>query len=321
MKRKNKIIFSVIAACILITTLILSCIFAFGVDSGNEKIKLIVSTTDTAVAANGEFEVDVRITNENISAFKVAGLQVSLKYDKAKVTAGTITHTLDTTESEARSYGANGVVTFVCVKNDFTDNAGYTTLTNLFKVKFKAVDAIEDPSALFTSDSVEFLVGDTSAMEVILSDSVYAGSIPNLTEAIIDKGLDVVTSAKAGTVVIVPTPANTTPLTKTELDDAIANGDVEVEGDTNGVVGTGSQISLGDESATIVVKGDVDGDGIVTVFDAMLIKEAQDNDNTEENFTDKEIQEFAGDVNDDNNTNDTDSKVIIDHVVGNDLIG
>ena len=320
MSKKNKLIVSGIIAAILTCTLVLGCIFAFGSET-EEKINLIVSTTNAPVAQGDEFVVTVKITNADITAFKVAGLQVELNYDADKLTADTITHKLDTNESEALSNAANGKVTFVCVKKDFTDETGYSTLSDLFTVKFAAKNAIDNPSTLFTSEDISFLVGDTKALEVTLSDSTYAGSIPNLAEAILDKGLDIVTNAKAGTVVIIPTPADTNGMTKTELEDAIANDEVSVKNDKDGIVGTGSKITLDGEEATVVVKGDIDGDGVITVFDAALIKEAQGNDNADENFTDKGVQEFAGDVDNDNNTDDKDAQNILDHVVGTNTIG
>lgn len=320
MTKKNKLILIGVIA-VLTCTLILGCVFAFGTEAPAEKINLIVSTTNTAVAQDGEFTVTVKLTNDDISSFKVAGLQVELDYDSEKLTAGTITHKLDTNESEALSYAANGKATFVCVKKDFTDETGYSVLKDLFTITFKANEAIADPSALFTNENIRFLVGDTTALEITLSDSSYAGSIPNLAEAILEKGLDIVTNAKAGTVIIIPTPADTNGMTKTELEDTLANDKVSVENDKDGVVGTGSKITLDGEEAEVVVKGDVDGDGIITVFDAALIKEAQNNENAKENFTDKGIYEFAGDVDGDNNTDDNDAQNILDHVVGNNTIG
>lgn len=320
MTKKNKLILVGVIA-VLACSLILGCVFAFGTEAPAEKINLIVSTTNNAVAQNGEFTVTVKITNNDISSFRVAGLQVELDYDSEKLTAGEITHTLDTSESEAVSYAANGKATFVCIKKDFTDTEGYKTLNDLFTIKFKANEAIADPSVLFTSENISFLVGDTTALEVTLSDSNYAGSIPNLAEAILEKGLDIVTNAKAGTVIIIPTPANSNGMTKTDLENTLANDEIKVENDKDGVVGTGSKITLDGEEATVVVKGDVDGDGIITVFDAALIKEAQNNENAGENFTNKGVNEFAGDVDGDNNTNDNDAQNILDHVVGNSNIG
>lgn len=324
MKSKNKIILSILAVTVLVSALVLGCIFAFGTEANENKINLMVSAPSDAIDAAGTFSVGVKITNENISAFNAAGFQVELSYDNSKLSVDGIVHSLDESESEALSYAneETGKVTFVCVKKAFSENQGYTTLTNLFTINFVAKDAISNPAALFNSDSIKFLAGDTSALKIELANQTYAGSIPKLAEAILNKGLDVVTNAKTGTVVVAPTPVGTVALTKEELVNSIGDNNVTVTNDKNGAIGTGTQITYndGEETVTLIVKGDVDGDGIITVFDALLIKKAQNNDDANENFTDREVYEFAGDVDGDDNTNGDDAHEILDHVVGNGLI-
>lgn len=307
---KKKILFAIIIAAVLVSSLVLGCVFAFGNTATDDKIHLVVSTTSDEVKSGSSFDVTVRITNQDITAFKVAGFQVELTYNNDKLTAGNITPTLNTTESTAVHKAADGKLVFVCVKNDFTEQAGYTTLNDLFKVTFTAKSDIADPSKLFTNDNVSFLVGDTNALKIELADDTYAGSIPKLAEALLGSEFTLGSSEKIGTVVIAPAPAGSTPMSKAELESAIDGATVD-----GNIVGTGSNVQYEDESAQVVIKGDVDGNGVVDVFDAMLIDKAQNNDNAQENFDNRPLEEFAGDVNNDNNTNITDVENILDQAV------
>ena len=83
-----------------------------------------------------------------------------------------------------------------------------------------------------------------------------------------------------------------------------------------GVIGTGSKIIIGEQEVEIAVKGDIDGDGIATVFDALMVKKAL----AENTFGENDIREFAGDIDGAGVTDTADIDAILAHIVGEDLI-
>ncbi len=301
MKKRN--IFAIsIAAIVLVSTLVLGCVFAFGSDTPDDKINLMVKTTGNTVVAGNTFDVEVYIANDDISNFNIAGLQVNFTYDNAKMTATKLAYNLPDSTVEYKT--ADGEVIFVCVKNELD---GYKTLNSLFTVTFEATSEIKNPSALFSSENITFLAGDTDALK-LKSESTYAGNIPAIAKAIIDSELKIATSEKTGAVVVVPSGK-----TKAEIE----NEGVTVELKEGDKVGTGSTIQVGDETAQVVVKGDVDGNGVIDIFDAMLIKKAIDNkDNADENFTNREIYELAADIVEDGTVKTDDVQSILNYILG-----
>ena len=324
MKFKKNILKLSIIAGILACVLVAGSMFAYGTEA-NDKLNIIVTVPSTPVAENATFVAVVKVTNNNIANFKLAGLQVELAFDSAKLsaTAESIEHTLDEEVSTAVSnVTSDGVVRFVCVKNTFTEEEGYTALTNLFKVTFTAKEAISNPAKLFDNNDITYLMGDTSAMEIVNSDSIYGADKEAIALAILNSDLELVVTKSAGTVVVAPTPEDKTALTKTELEATLGDDTITIT-DNNSVIGTGSKITTSDGTeAEIVVKGDLDGDGVVTVFDAMIIKKAiAEGADAADTFADKATQEYAGDVDDDALTNKNDSDKLLTHVVGNQKIG
>lgn len=316
MKTKKNIIRLSLLAGLLACVLIAGSLFASGADTAASNLNIIVTVPSTPVAAGETFEAVVKIANENIESFKLAGLQVELAYDTQLLTADTITHTLDQTESTAMSNAKDGMVKFVCVKNEFSElEGGYTTLGNLFKVKFTANSAIANPAALFGNDSITYLMGDIAALEITNSDATYAGDKEAIALAILNTNLEIVVANSVGSVVVAPTPEGTGAMTKAELE-ALLGTSVTVTAE-NGVIGTGSKITVDSEEAEIIVKGDLDGDGVVTVFDAMMIKKAAEPDAADEDkFAENDIKEFAADIDGDDDANNTDAGSILTHVVG-----
>lgn len=80
----------------------------------------------------------------------------------------------------------------------------------------------------------------------------------------------------------------------------------------NGFIGTGKKISIGDEVAEIVIKGDIDGNGVATVFNAMMVKKALANNG----FETEALREFAGDVDGADGTTTADVSALLAIVVG-----
>lgn len=319
--KKNILKFSILAG-VLACLLVAGCLFASGTtaaqNAATDKLNVILSVPSAPVAEGGTFVATVKIANTDIASFKLAGLQVAVKYDTAALTTSNsaITHTLDTDESIAVSNVTGGEVKFVCVKNEFTEEAGYTALSDLFTVTFTANKAIANPATLFDAEDITYLMGDTKALEIATSNKVYGADKEAIALAILGSELELVVSENVGTVVVAPTPAGTTAMTKTELESAVSGATASTD-----VIGTGSKITVDGVEAEVVVKGDVDGDGIVTVYDAMMIQKAlAENAADEDKFAENDIKEFAGDVDATAGTTTEDASAVLGHVVG-DLIG
>lgn len=317
MKLRKNIFKFVIPAAILCCLLVAGSLFASGsaAPKTEDKLNLIVTVPSESVEANGTFEVAVKITNESVASFKLAGLQVELAYDEAAVTPAdnAVTMLLDTDESTAVANAADGMVKFVCVKNEFTDDEGYAVLNDLFKVTFKANAAIKNPAALFSADDITYLMGDTTALEIANTDKLYAADKEALAKAILNSDLKLVVGENVGTVVVAPSTSDKA-MTKATLEAAVNGAVVTAE---SGIIGTGAKIEVGGDAADIVVMGDVDGDGVVTVFDAMIIIKA--NSETAEDgdkFDGKELNEFAADNDGNGSADKSDASSWLDFILG-----
>lgn len=280
MKLKKHILKLSILAAVLACAIIAGSMFALGAES-NAQAEPLNLTVVTSALNNGEFTVTAKIANpENVKANKVAGLEVTLKYpDSVTVKSVVANNDLEGLSETANDY-SNGRVKFVCIKDSFDSENGYETLGELFTVTFSANGV--DPSLLFDSSSVECLIGDVNALEVA-ANSVYAGDLETLANAVLEKGFEFVVSGKEVNrlvVAIAPTPA-------------------AGEKPTNK---TGDEIEKDGKKAQIVVKGDLDRDGVVSVFDANMIKDAGAGT----------LEGIAADLGADNN-----AKHAVDYVVGN----
>lgn len=302
---KRNILKLSVVAFVVTALLIVGSVFAFGSASAPQKeLKLLVSTSSGAVEAGEEFTVTVKLADADITEFKLAGVQVQLAFDTTAVTAtkDNVVVTLDEEESTAVYNVKDGSVNFVCVKNDFTDTEGYTALTDLFTVTFTANKNISNPAALFTEDDITLILGDTMAKELKDAEKFYGGDKLAIANAILNSELELVISETAGTVVVAPTPKAGAGAAENSIEGATVENTVAA-----GKIGTGAIFSIGGESAVMVVKGDLDGDGVVTVFDATMIKKEDKS----------AAQELASDVNDVAGIDANDSQTAVDHVVGN----
>ncbi len=115
-------------------------------------------------------------------------------------------------------------------------------------------------------------------------------------------------------VVIVPTSKNNTALTQNELINILSDESITITAN-NGIIGTGCKISINEEETELVVMGDIDGDGIVNVFDALILKKALTNNTNLES-----IIEFAGDVDGNKELSESDIDKILSHIVGESYI-
>jgi hypothetical protein len=80
----------------------------------------------------------------------------------------------------------------------------------------------------------------------------------------------------------------------------------------NGMIGTGSKIIIGEQEVSLVVKGDIDGDGTATVFDALMVKKALANNG----FENEALREFAADVDGATGTTEADVSALLAKIVG-----
>lgn len=116
------------------------------------------------------------------------------------------------------------------------------------------------------------------------------------------------------TVIIVPTVSGNVAMTESDLAEMLGD-DITIISN-NGIIGTGSKIIIGEQEVEIAVKGDIDGDGIATVYDALMVKKAL----AENSFNENDIREFAGDVDGAGVTDTADVDAILAHIVGEMLI-
>lgn len=306
--RKNILKLSVLAGivcCLLVAGTFLAAGSAAPAAVDESKLNLMLTvSTDKAVAAGGTFTATVKVANQSVEEFKIAGLQVFLTYDAEKLTlTSTDTAAIDANSAVATKDNA-GVFKFVCVKDEFTDDIGYESLGELFTVTFEAKSAIDNPANLFDNTKIEFVVGDTEALKIENVGALYGANAGALAEAIISDKLEIKPTSTVGTVLIAPT-TTTEALT-------VANFEKMVSGATitsnDGVIGTGAIITVEGEDTYIVVKGDVDGDGLVTVFDAQIILNG--------NFDEKDLEKFAGDKDGDDDVDSNDVLAWLQTIVG-----
>ena len=141
---------------------------------------------------------------------------------------------------------------------------------------------------------------------------------PRLTAIAIDTAISVIATQNSGALALCPMPECGKQLAASVVYDILNNERIEFVSKKDGYLETGSKIKFGDEEATVVVSGDVDGDGLVTVFDALFVKKASESTDAADRFTsDMEKEKIAADINRDGNADGNDSKKILKNVVGN----
>jgi hypothetical protein len=134
-------------------------------------------------------------------------------------------------------------------------------------------------------------------------------NIPKIAAICSDTGITVKPNSAAGDVVICPVVSGTT-LSATDIQDLLNNTAVEVKELVNSKVVTGSKLDYCGEEAIIAVKGDIDLDGELSVFDANI---AQKGDSS---FTaGYELQKMVSDIDGNEITDATDSQAIINQIV------
>ncbi|MBQ4115944.1 MAG: leucine-rich repeat protein, partial [Clostridia bacterium] len=158
----------------------------------------------------------------------------------------------------------------------------------------------------------EISVGSSNSS--LLNAELVFVSKSELEKALDCKGVTVGKLADETEVVIVPTVVGNVAMTEAELAGMLGE-DITIVSN-NGIIGTGSKIIVGEQEVSLIVKGDIDGDGIATVFDALMVKKAL----AENSFSENDIREFAGDIDGEGVTDSEDIDAILAHIVGEMLI-
>ena len=306
--KKNVLKLSILAAlvcCLLVAGTFLAAGSAAPAAVDESKLNLMLTvSTDKAVAAGETFTATVKVANQSVKEFKIAGLQVFLNFDNNVTTTEDKVVSALGSESAVAKNVVDQQVRFVCVKEEFTEDIGYESLGELFTVTFTAKATIDNPAKLFDNTNIEFVVGDTEALKIENVGAIYGANAGALANAIISDLLEIKPTSTVGTVLIAPT-TTTEALT-------VANFEKMVSGATitsnDGVIGTGAIITVDGKETRIVVKGDVDGDGIVTVFDAQIILNGD--------FTEKDLEKFAGDADGDGKVKPEDVLAWLKTIVG-----
>lgn len=141
-------------------------------------------------------------------------------------------------------------------------------------------------------------------------------NIPKLTAVCVDTVLTAVAESTVGPIVVCPLPLGGS-YAPSDIHSLANNTAFRFSGMKNGAVVTGSEIIYDGEKASVAVTGDVDGDGDVTVFDAMMIKKAQTSQDEKDRFTtDKALQKLAADADGSSTATDDDARIILGHVIG-----
>ncbi len=144
--------------------------------------------------------------------------------------------------------------------------------------------------------------------------------LPSLNTVLSDTSFSVTSGESVGNVVKLPSKTEGLYTSEAEAIDVVNNARVSFVS-SSGVLGTGSEISIDGENAKIVVMGDVDGDGCVTVFDAMMIKKAYEGQRSEDMFGEgMELNAFAADINSDSVFDLNDARKLLKHVAGSEII-
>jgi hypothetical protein len=100
-------------------------------------------------------------------------------------------------------------------------------------------------------------------------------------------------------------------MTESELRDIFNDGTIAITSN-NGIIGTGCKVTIGEYEVELVVKGDIDGDGVATVFDALMVKKALANNG----FANEALREYAADVDGADGTTTADVDALLAIIVG-----
>ena len=202
-----------------------------------------------------------------------------------------------------------GVVTFEVFDGD--DNkldVGVDCNTTVFTITLRALD-----TAPFGNSTVSCTLGSKDADGNSISVDSGSCVIGIKGDAIYDSisGTTLTAEAVNGETVIIAPSSNSVAMTEEELREMLNDETIQITSN-DGIIGTGCTVTIGDKVVSIAVKGDVDGDGVVTVFDALMTKKAL----ADNGFENEPLREYAADVDGKDGTTENDIMPILSVVVG-----
>lgn len=159
--------------------------------------------------------------------------------------------------------------------------------------------------------AINYAITNNIKYEIIIN----WGKFETIANAIKNTVLKMVKTRTDIVYVKAPTPRENAPLIADVLASSFGESKVVII-DENGIIGTGDKISIDGVESDIVIKGDIDGDGIVTVFDALMVKKALANNG----FENEALREFAADVDGATGTTEADVDAILSYIVGKGFI-
>ena len=183
-----------------------------------------------------------------------------------------------------------------------------TSVTNIESGAFWNYDNIENVYYTGTPEEWENIAISGNNKSLLNAEIIFAYS--NLIEAAIDGTVLTTGIVGSETVIIIPTSIDVA-MTEDELR-AIFNDETITITSNGGIIGTGCKVTIGEYEVELVVKGDIDGDGVATVFDALMVKKALANND----FENEALREFAADVDGTDGTTEADVSALLAIVVG-----
>ena len=340
MKNKNKII-AVIVAIILVAS-----VFVVGTVANTKNTSIAISIDKTELSAGQSATVTVTASAD----YPVATASIPVFYDKAMVTVSSATATLTgydvanvttdlTATDSAKIYANTGVDSnkFGFVLVTYIGGAGDTvsTIDNKTILTFK-ITANSDISgeslvkcvteSAKTDDNVAGMLyfGTTTSGTTITSipENVKNINVTNASESvtIVTGGANLVAKADMPTVIDTENKYIYGITAGESIEDYINvnNGSYEIVANSSGVTnGTGATVNVKNASGTVVdtytviIFGDVNGDGSVTATDAAIVEVA-----TVGGTIEGVANNFAVDINGDGGITPTDSATIKVATVG-----
>ncbi len=198
---------------------------------------------------------------------------------------------------------------------DATNNMPASCTVDFSDWTGKMIDLAFANKSVVGIDDIKYPTGVTADNLVELIENYnpsYSEENLDYIESVLEgTGLSLDYTVKNNPVITVPLSADGKAMTVEELGELIDDDEVTI-GVANGVVGTGCRLVIGEYILEIAVKGDLDGDGIVTVYDAAMVKKAVANNG----FVGNGVREFAGDFDGTNGTNVEDVDAILAYVLG-----
>lgn len=154
-------------------------------------------------------------------------------------------------------------------------------------------------------DGTEFVL---TVNGIVKQPLPVVANVPKLAAACFGTAVTILPDVGGAGVAVCPMPTGKT-LTESEIQGLTNNTALALEGLENGKVTDQSRLTIDGESAKVAVRGDVDGDGEITVFDAVMARDVYNGETAPAG-----VESYTADA-DGNGLDSSDSQTIVDHVV------